>query len=80
MVSELMYSVICTIKNKNLVGLFLIVGFTSLVVKDYIPANIVQPTTMKKVDKALLGVVTLTPDFILRPFFNDIIIALPQII
>ena len=63
MVSELMYSVICTIKNKNLVGLFLIVGFTSLVVKDYIPANIVKPTTMKKVDKGLLGVgvVTLTP-------------------
>ena len=53
MVSELMYSVICTIKNKNLVGLFLIVGFTSLVVKDYIPANIVKPTTMKKVDKDL---------------------------
>ena len=63
MVSELMYSVICTIKNKNLVGLFLIVGFTSLVVKDYIPANIVQPTTMKKVGKGLLGVgvVALTP-------------------
>ena len=56
MVSELMYSVICTIKNKNLVGLFLIVGFTSLVVKDYIPANIVKPTAMKKVDKGLLGV------------------------
>ena len=82
MASELIYSVICTIKEKNLVGLFLVAGFTVLIAKDHIPANIVKPTTMKKVGKGLLGVgvITLTPDFILRTFFNNIIIAAPQII